>query len=260
MDHQFVALKATDAQETAIAVFEREHRTALPVTDSLGVLIGIVTIDDVLRVAEAEATEDIQKIGGTAALHEPYILIGLRRMISKRAGWLVVLFLGELFTATAMGFFEKEIEKAVVLALFVPLIISSGGNSGSQASTLVVRALAIGEIGLRDWWRVIRREFITGLALGLILGTIGFFRIALWSFFGDLYGPHWLLVALTVAISLVGVVMWGALSGSLLPFILRRLGFDPAVSSAPFVATIVDVTGLVIYFSVAYLIMRGTLL
>jgi magnesium transporter len=159
-----------------------------------------------------------------------------------------------------MGFFEKEIEKAVVLALFVPLIISSGGNSGSQASTLVVRALAIGEIGLRDWWRVIRREFITGLALGLILGTIGFFRIALWSFFGDLYGPHWLLVALTVAISLVGVVMWGALSGSLLPFILRRLGFDPAVSSAPFVATIVDVTGLVIYFSVAYLIMRGTLL
>ena len=260
MDHQFVALKATDAQETAIAVFEREHRTALPVTDSLGVLIGIVTIDDVLRVAEAEATEDIQKIGGTAALHEPYILIGLRRMISKRAGWLIVLFLGELFTATAMGFFEKEIEKAVVLALFVPLIISSGGNSGSQASTLVVRALAIGEIGLRDWWRVIRREFITGLALGSILGTIGFLRIALWSFFGDLYGPHWLLVALTVAISLVGVVMWGALSGSLLPFILRRLGFDPAVSSAPFVATIVDVTGLVIYFGVAYLIMRGTLL
>ncbi len=260
MDHQFVALKAMDAQETAIAVFEREHRTALPVTDSSGILIGIVTIDDVLRVAEAEATEDIQKIGGTAALHEPYILIGLRRMISKRAGWLVVLFLGELFTATAMGFFEKEIEKAVVLALFVPLIISSGGNSGSQASTLVVRALAIGEIGLRDWWRVIRREFITGLALGSILGTIGFLRIALWSFFGDLYGPHWLLVALTVAISLVGVVMWGALSGSLLPFILRRLGFDPAVSSAPFVATIVDVTGLVIYFSVAYLIMRGTLL
>jgi magnesium transporter len=223
-------------------------------------LIGIVTIDDVLRVAEAEATEDIQKIGGTAPLEEPYILIGLRRMITKRAGWLVVLFLGELFTATAMGFFEKEIEKAVVLALFVPLIISSGGNSGSQASTLVVRALAIGEIGLRDWWRVIRREFIVGLSLGSILGTIGFLRIALWSLFGDVYGPHWLLVALTVAISLVGVVMWGAMSGSLLPFILRRLGFDPAVSSAPFVATIVDVTGLVLYFSVAYLIMRGTLL
>ncbi len=260
MDHQFVALRATDDQETAIAVFGRERRTALPVTDSSGVLIGIVTIDDVLRVAESEATEDIQKIGGTAALHEPYILIGLQRMISKRAGWLVVLFFGELFTATAMGFFEKEIEKAVVLALFVPLIISSGGNSGSQASTLVVRALAIGEIGLRDWWRVMWREFITGLALGSILGTIGFLRITLWSLFGDLYGPHWLLVALTVALSLVGVVMWGALSGSLLPLLLRRLGFDPAVSSAPFVATLVDVTGLVIYFSVAYLIMRGTLL
>jgi magnesium transporter len=259
LDHQFVALKATDDQETAIGVFERD-RPALPVTDSSGVLIGIVTIDDVLRVAEAAATEDIQKIGGTAPLDEPYIVIGLRRMITKRAGWLVVLFLGELFTATAMGFFEKEIEKAVVLALFVPLIISSGGNSGSQASTLVVRALAIGEIGLRDWWRVMRREFIVGFALGSILGTIGFLRIALWSWLGDLYGPHWLLVALTVAISLVGVVMWGALSGSLLPLILRRMGFDPAVSSAPFVATIVDVTGLVIYFSVAYLIMRGTLL
>ena len=259
LDHQFVALKATDDQETAIGVFERD-RPALPVTDSSGVLIGIVTIDGVLRVAEAAATEDIQKIGGTAPLDEPYIVIGLRRMITKRAGWLVVLFLGELFTATAMGFFEKEIEKAVVLALFVPLIISSGGNSGSQASTLVVRALAIGEIGLRDWWRVMRREFIVGFALGSILGTIGFLRIALWSWLGDLYGPHWLLVALTVAISLVGVVMWGALSGSLLPLILRRMGFDPAVSSAPFVATIVDVTGLVIYFSVAYLIMRGTLL
>lgn len=260
MDHQFVALKATDDQETAIGVFEREHRTALPVTDTAGILIGIVTIDDVLRVAEAAATEDIQKIGGTAALYEPYILISLRRMVTKRAGWLVVLFLGELFTATAMGFFEKEIEKAVVLALFVPLIISSGGNSGSQASTLVVRALAIGKIGLRDWWRVMRREFVTGLALGTILGTIGFLRIGLWSLFGDLYGPHWLLVALTVAISLVGVVVWGALAGSLLPLLLRRLGFDPAVSSAPFVATLVDVTGLVIYFSVAYLIMRGTLL
>jgi magnesium transporter len=259
LDHQFVALKAADDQETAIGVFERD-RTALPVTDSSGVLIGIVTIDDVLRVAEAAATEDIQQIGGTAPLDEPYILIGLRRMITKRAGWLVVLFLGELFTATAMGFFEKEIEKAVVLALFVPLIISSGGNSGSQASTLVVRALAIGEIGLRDWWRVMRREFIVGFALGSILGTIGFLRIALWSWLGDLYGPHWLLVALTVAISLVGVVMWGALSGSVLPLILRRMGLDPAVSSAPFVATIVDVTGLVIYFSVAYLIMRGTLL
>ena len=260
MDNQFVALKATDDQETAVTVFKSEERTALPVTDSSGILSGIVTIDDVLRVAEAAATEDIQKIGGTSALDEPYMKIALRRMIQKRAGWLVILFVGEMFTATAMGFFEKEIEKAVVLALFVPLIISSGGNSGSQASTLVIRALAIGEIGLRDWWRVIRREIFTGLALGSILGTIGFLRIALWSLFADLYGPHWFLVALTVGASLIGVVLWGALTGSLLPFLLRRLGFDPAVSSAPFVATLVDVTGLVIYFSIAFVFLRGTLL
>ena len=260
MDNQFVALKATDDQETAVAVFKRELRTALPVTDSSGILIGIVTIDDVLNVAEAAATEDIQKIGGTSALDEPYIKIALHRMIQKRAGWLVVLFLGEMFTATAMGFFEKEIEKAVVLALFIPLIISSGGNAGSQASTLVIRALAIGEIGLRDWWRVIRREIFTSLALGSILCAIGFLRIALWSLFADLYGPHWFLVALTVGVSLIGVVMWGALTGSLLPFLLRRLGFDPAVSSAPFVATLVDVTGLVIYFSIALVFLRGTLL
>ena len=260
MDNQFISLKATDDEETAVAVFERERRTALPVTDSSGVLIGIVTIDDVLRVAEAAATEDIQKIGGTSALDEPYIKIALHRMIQKRAGWLVVLFVGEMFTATAMGFFEKEIEKAVVLALFIPLIISSGGNAGSQASTLVIRALAIGEIGLCDWWRVIRREILTSLALGSILGVIGFVRIALWSFVADLYGPHWFLVALTVGVSLIGVVMWGALTGSALPFLLRRLGFDPAVSSTPFVATLVDVTGLVIYFSIALVFLRGTLL
>ncbi|MBU6482233.1 MAG: magnesium transporter [Nitrospirae bacterium] len=260
MDNQFVALKATDDQETAVTVFKRELRTALPVTDSSGILIGIVTIDDVLRVAEAAATEDIQKIGGSTALDEPYIKIALRRMVQKRAGWLVVLFVGEMFTATAMGFFQKEIEKAVVLALFVPLIISSGGNSGSQASTLVIRALALGEIGLRDWWRVMQREIFTGLALGSILGMIGFLRIAVWSLFADLYGPHWFLVALTVGVSLIGVVMWGALTGSLLPFLLRRLGFDPAASSAPFVATLVDVTGLVIYFSIAFVFLRGTLL
>jgi magnesium transporter len=193
MDSQFIVLKATDDQETAVAVFERERRTALPVTDSSRVLIGIVTIDDILHVAEAAATEDIQKIGGTSALDEPYIKIALHRRIQKRAGWLVVLFLGEMFTATAMGYFEKEIEKAVVLALFIPLIISSGGNAGSQASTLVIRALAIEEIGLRDWWRVIRREILTSLALGSILGSIGFLRIALWTLFADLYGPHWFL-------------------------------------------------------------------
>ena len=260
MDYRFVALKATHPQEEAVGVFRREQRTALPVTDSSGVLIGIVTIDDVLRIAEAAATEDIQKIGGSAALDEPYLQIALTRMVKKRAGWLVILFLGEMFTATAMGFFEKEIERAVVLALFVPLIISSGGNSGSQASTLVIRALAIGEVGLRDWWRVVYREVFTGLALGSILGAIGFLRVALWSFFTTLYGPHWFLVALTVGFSLIGIVLWGTLIGSVLPFGLRRLGFDPAASSAPFVATLVDVTGLVIYFSIAYVILRGTLL
>ena len=260
MDYRFVALKATDPQEEAVGVFRREQRTALPVTDSSGILIGIVTIDDVLRIAEAAATEDIQKIGGSAALDEPYLQIALTRMVKKRAGWLVILFIGEMFTATAMGFFEKEIERAVVLALFVPLIISSGGNSGSQASTLVIRALAIGEVGLRDWWRVVYREVFTGLALGSILGAIGFLRVALWSFFTTLYGPHWFLVALTVGFSLIGIVLWGTLIGSVLPFGLRRLGFDPAASSAPFVATLVDVTGLVIYFSIAYVILRGTLL
>jgi magnesium transporter len=260
MDRRFVALNATDAQEAAVAVFRQYDRTALPVTDTAGVLIGIVTIDDMLDVAEAAATKDIQRIGGSEALDEPYMSIPLVRMIQKRAGWLTALFLGEMLTATAMGAFEAEISRAVVLALFVPLIISSGGNSGSQASTLVIRALALGEVGIRDWWRVMRREVFAGLALGGILGGIGFLRITLWSAFSDIYGPHWLLVALTVAIALVGVVMWGTLSGSLLPFVLKRLGFDPATSSAPFVATLVDVTGLVIYFSVAVVILRGTLL
>ena len=260
MDRRFVALKATDGQESAVRVFRAEDRTALPVTDSAGILIGIVTVDDVLDVAEAEATEDIQRVGGSEALDEPYMQIAFRRMIQKRAGWLTALFLGEMLTATAMGVFEMEIAKAVVLALFVPLIISSGGNSGSQASTLVIRALALGEVALGDWWRVMRREIGAGLALGGILGTIGFLRITVWSAFSTIYGEHWLLVALTVSISLVGVVLWGTLMGSLLPFALRRLGFDPAASSAPFVATLVDVTGLVIYFSVGIVILRGTLL
>ncbi|HWN98608.1 MAG TPA: magnesium transporter [Blastocatellia bacterium] len=260
MDHRFVALKATDDQEAAIAVFRREDRTALPVTDTTGILVGIVTIDDVLDVAEIEATEDIQKIGGMEALDEPYMRVALGRMVRKRAGWLVILFLGEMLTATAMGYFEEEIKRAVVLALFVPLIISSGGNSGSQAATLVIRAMALGEVGVRDWWRVIRREVLSGLALGSILGSIGFVRIALWATFTDLYGPHWALVAATVGIALLGVVLWGTLTGSMLPLLLRRLGFDPAASSAPFVATLVDVTGLLIYFSVAALILRGTLL
>ena len=260
MDHRFVALKATDPEEVAISVFQREDRKALPITDKTGVLIGIVTIDDLLSVAEAKATKEIQKIGGSEALDEPYMSISFGRMVKKRAGWLVILFLGEMLTATAMGFFESEIEKAVVLALFVPLIISSGGNSGSQATTLVIRALALREVALRDWWRVMRREIFAGLALGTILGSIGFFRIFVWSQFSKIYGAHYFLVALTVGVSLIGIVMWGTLAGSMLPFVLRRLGLDPATSSAPFVATLVDVTGLVIYFSVALIFLRGTLL
>ena len=260
MDRRFVTLKATDTQESAVAVFRREDRTALPVTDTAGVLIGIVTVDDVLDVAEEAATRDFQMVGGSEALDEPYMKMSVLGMVKKRAGWLVVLFLGEMLTATAMGFFEKEIARAVVLALFVPLIISSGGNSGSQASTLVIRALAIGELELADVWRVIRREIFSGLALGCILGAIGFLRISIWSAFSNIYGPHWVLVAWTVALALVGVVLWGTLVGSVLPFVLRRLGFDPATSSAPFVATLVDVTGLIIYFSVGVVILRGTLL
>ena len=260
MDMRFVALQVTDKQEAVVAVFRREDRSALPVINKEGVLVGIVTIDDVLDVAEEAATEDIQKIGGMEALDEPYMQIAFGRMVKKRAGWLVLLFLGEMLTATAMGFFEKEIARAVVLALFIPLIISSGGNSGSQASTLVIRALALGEVGLSDWWRVIQREVFSGLALGSVLGGIGFIRIAAWSFFSDIYGPHWFLVALTVGAALIGIVLWGTLAGSTLPFILRRLGFDPATSSAPFVATLVDVTGLVIYFTIASLILRGSLL
>jgi magnesium transporter len=260
MDRRYVTLKATDTQQYAVEVFRREDRSALPVTDTTGVLIGIVTVDDALDVAEETATREFQQFGGSEALDEPYLQISRIRMVRKRAGWLVVLFLGEMLTATAMGFFEKEIARAVVLALFVPLIISSGGNSGSQASTLVIRALAVGELALGDVWRVVRRELFSGLVLGCILGAIGFLRISIWSAFSDLYGPHWLLVAFTVALSLIGVVLWGTLIGSFLPFVLRRLGFDPATSSAPFVATLVDVTGLIIYFTVGLLVLRGTLL
>ena len=260
MDWRFVSLKASEPQSAVVEVFRREGRRALPVLDSAGVLIGIVTLDDVLKVVEHEATREVQRIGGSEALDEPYMRISLARMVRKRAGWLVVLFLGEMLTATAMGFFEGEIEKAVVLALFVPLIISSGGNSGSQATTLVIRAMAVGELRMRDWWRVVRREVPTGIALGAILGVIGFLRISVWSAFSPLYGPHWLLVAWTVAVALVGIVLWGALAGSMLPFVLRRAGLDPATASAPFVATLVDVTGLVIYFSVGLLFLRGTLL
>ncbi len=260
LDGNFAMLAPTDDRETALELFKRFDRVALPVVDEQRKPIGIVTVDDMLDVAEAEATEDIQKLGGTEALDEPYTTIALSRMVQKRASWLVVLFLGEMLTATAMAYFEDEIAKAVVLALFVPLVISSGGNAGSQAATLVIRALALGEFRLRDWWRIMRRELAVGLALGTILGGIGFLRIAIWSRFSPIYGPHGLLVAATVGVALVGIVLWGSLMGSMLPLVLKRLGFDPATSSAPFVATLVDVTGLIIYFSVAFLILHGTLL
>ena len=260
MDENFIALNVTDSQEDAVNVFRKYDRTALPVVDSNGVLVGLVTIDDMLDIAAEEATEDIQKFGGMEAMEEPYMRIPLWRMVRKRATWLVVLFIGEMLTASAMGYYEGAIAKAVVLALFLPLIISSGGNSGSQASMLIIRAMALGEVTLPDWWRVMRKEILAGLMLGCVLGAIGFLRVAVWAQFSNVYGPHWMLVALTVGIALIGVVLWGSLSGSMLPFVLRGFGADPATSSAPFVATLVDVTGLVIYFSIALLIMRGAML
>ncbi len=260
MDHKFVSLNAFDDQETAIQVFKKYDHYALPVIDADGILLGIVTIDDVLDVEEKEVTEDIHKMAAVEALEEPYIDEPILRLTRKRATWLVVLFIGEMLTATAMGYFEQEIAKAVVLALFVPLIISSGGNSGSQASTLVIRAMAVGEITLKDWSRVLFREIQSGFLLGLILGSIGFLRISIWQRFSDMYGQHWIGIAISVALALLGVVMWGTTVGSMLPFILRRLGLDPATSSAPFVATLVDVSGLIIYFNVAYLLLKGSLL
>jgi magnesium transporter len=258
MDGRYIALNAYDDQEKANEVFKMNNRVALPVVSNSNKLLGIVTIDDILWVAEEEFSEDIQKIGGTQALDQPYLETPLMRLFRKRVGWLVILFLGEMLTATAMAFFQDEIAKAVVLALFVPLIISSGGNSGSQASTLIIQAMAVGEITIADWWRILRREIFSGLLLGTVLGVIGFLRIIVWhSILPNLYGIHWLAVAITVGISLIGVVLWGTLSGSMLPIILKKFGADPAVSSAPFVATLVDVTGLVIYFSVAFLILQG---
>jgi magnesium transporter len=260
-DRAFIALKVNDSQEEALNAFRRYDRVALPVVDSNGVLVGIVTSDDMLDVAEEEATEDIQKLGGMEALDEPYTTIPLMRMVKKRATWLIILFLGEMLTATAMQGYNGEIEKAAILAMFLPLIISSGGNSGSQATTLVIRAMALGELRLGDWFRVVRKELLSGLSLGLILGTIGFFRISLWQYLHIFdYGKYHWLVAFTVGVALVGVVLWGTISGAMLPFLLRRCRLDPATSSAPFVATLVDVTGLIIYFNVALFILRGTLL
>lgn len=261
IDGRYVSLNVNDDQEHASQVFKMNNRVALPVVDDNNILLGIVTIDDMLWVANEEFSEDMQKMGGTEALNEPYLDIPLLKLFRKRIGWLVVLFLGEMLTATAMGYFEDEIAKAVVLALFVPLIISSGGNSGSQASTLIIQAMAVGEITIADWWRVLRRELLSGLLLGSVLGLIGFIRVGVWhSIAPGIYGPNWMMIGSTVGFSLVGVVLWGTLSGSMLPIFLKKLGADPAVSSAPFVATLVDVTGLIIYFSFAYLFLQGILL
>jgi magnesium transporter len=248
-------------QEEISRLFAETNLIALPVVDKDGYMKGIVTIDDIVDVVDEEATEDIQKMGGSEALGAPYLRVKLLPMVQKRGGWLVVLFLSEMLTATAMGYFEKEIAKAVVLALFVPLIISSGGNSGSQATTLVIRAMALGEVDMRDFWRIAGRELIIGVILGILLGTVGFFRIFIWQTFGITnYGGHFILIATTILCSLVGVVSWGTVTGALLPFLLKACGTDPATASTPFIATLVDVTGLIIYFSTASVILHGTLL
>ncbi len=260
MRKRFVFATEEMDQEAVAKLFSQHRLLAIPVLDGNRLMKGIVTVDDIVAIVEEEASEDIQKVGGMEALDGPYLEVTFWNMVKKRAGWLAVLFLGEMLTATAMGYFEDEIAKAVVLALFLPLIISSGGNSGSQATTLIIRAMAIGEVRLRDWWRVIKRELLVGAALGLVLAVIGMARILVWQAIRGTYGVHYLLIALTIACSLIGVVLFGSIAGSMLPFILRRVGLDPASASAPFVATLVDVTGLIIYFSVASAILRGTLL
>ena len=267
MDGRFIELNVNDDQETANEVFKMNNRVALPVVDDNNVLLGIVTIDDVLWVTNEEFSEDIQKIGGAQALDTPYLETPIFTLVKKRVGWLVILFLGEMLTATAMAFFNDEMAQVIILTNFIPLIISTGGNSGTQASTLIIQAMALGEVSLRDWWRVMRREIMSGLMLGIILGIVGFCRIAIWSFLMNQhiitsysYGPYWILIGLTVCFSLVGVVLWSSLIGSMLPLLLKRLGADPASSSAPFVATLVDVTGLIIFFNVALWTLTGTLL
>lgn len=259
-DHKFIALNATDDQENAISLFQKYGREVLPVVNDRGILLGIVTADDILNIARAEDTEDIQKAGGLEALDMPYMETPFFELMQKRMNWLVILFLGEMLTATAMAHFQEEIASAVVLTLFLPLIISSGGNSGSQASTLIIRALALKEVTLKDWWKIMRREIFSGIFLGTILGLIGFFRIMLWSYFSDIYGPHSTLIAVSVGLALIGVVLWGTITGSMLPLVLKFFKIDPATSSAPFVATLVDVTGVIIYFSIAYIVLQGTLL
>ncbi len=260
MKKDLVTITEDTDQEQVAMLFSTHNLLAIPVVDAAGVMKGIVTSDDIVAVVQEVATEDIHKIGGSEALEAPYLEINFFEMVKKRAGWLSVLFLGEMFTATAMQRYELEIEKAVVLALFIPLVISSGGNTGSQATTIIIRALALGELRLRDWWRVFFREMASGLCLGTILGMMGLLRIMLWPHKELIYGQHYFLISLVVAFSLVGIVLWGTLSGAMLPFILKRLKLDPATASAPFVATVVDVSGLVIYFTVAKMLLKGILL
>jgi magnesium transporter len=261
MDGDVIKLNIEDSTEDAINKFKEYDRTVLPVTNKDNVLLGIITIDDVIDVAEQRNTREMQRFGGVESLEYPYVKTPIFSLIKKRAGWLIILFLSEMLTATAMGYFQDEIAKAVVLALFVPLVISSGGNSGSQAATLIIRAMAVKELSLKDWWYVMRREILSGVCLGVILGIIGFIRIAAWQKLHLYnYGPNWALMATTIFFSLIGIVMWGTLSGSMIPMVLKRFKLDPATSSAPFVATLVDVTGLVIYFSIAAVILHGTLL
>ncbi len=261
IDYNFVSVTTTTPTEEAFDIFEKYDRSALPIVTEKGVLVGIVTFDDILDKIKERDTEDIQKFGGMEELDVSYTRTPVFSLIRKRAGWLIILFLGEMLTASAMGYFDGEIEKAVVLALFVPLIISSGGNSGSQAASLIIRAMAIGELKIKDWWYVMNKEIVSGLILGGVLGIIGFLRIWIWQSAGLYnYGPFWLPVGLTVSVSLVFIVLWGTLSGSLIPFVLRKLGLDPATASAPFVATLVDVSGLIIYFTIASLFLTGKLL
>jgi len=260
MDDRGISLNAYQDQEEAAEIFKMNNRVALPVVSNNNTLLGIITIDDILWVTSEEFSEDIQKIGGTEALDQPYLDISLLKLFKKRVIWLIVLFIGELMTISAMHQFEDEIAKVVVLATFIPLIISSGGNSGSQAATLIIQAMALREISISDWWQIMKREIFSGLLLGLTLCILGISVIFLWHTWSEVFGPYYLSIALTIGISLIGVVLWGTLVGSMLPLLLKRLGADPAASSTPFVATLVDVTGLIIYFSVAFLILSGKLL
>lgn len=261
IDGRYVALNVYDDQEHASQVFKMNNRTAIPVVDDNDVLLGIVTIDDILWVTNEEFSEDMQKMGGTEALNEPYLDISIFNLFKKRITWLVVLFFGEMLTATAMGYFEDELAKVLVLASFIPLILSTGGNTGSQSSTLIIQAMSIGEITVADWWKILKREILSGLFLGVLLGIIGFFRVTIWHMISPgFYGVHWMMIAITIGFTILGVVIWGTITGSMLPIVLKKLGADPAVSSAPFVATLVDVTAILIYFSLAYQFLHGTLL